>query len=165
LIIPSPYFSIIWGTRQIRNQQLSLYLACAVKQLKGMGIQACDRIAICDENSVEYVILLLALWQIKAIAAPISPRWPDKTIASYVAKINARHLFRCVDIKRTVCFDARGQLEMVGNPKDLDLEQEVTIMATSGSSGETKAAVHTWGNHFYSAIGSNEITPLTSADR
>ena len=69
-------------------------LACAVKQLKGMGIKPSDRVAVCDENSVEYVILLLALWQIKAVAVPISPRWPDKTIASYVANINARHLFR-----------------------------------------------------------------------
>jgi O-succinylbenzoic acid--CoA ligase len=157
-------FSIIWGTRQIRNQQLSLYLACAVKQLKGMGIKAFDRIAICDENSVEYVILLLALWQIKAVAVPISPRWPDKTINSYAAKINVRRLFRSLDIKRAVCFDARQQLE-AGGRKDLDLEQEATIIATSGTSGEAKAAAHTWGDHFYSAMGSNEIIPLTSSDR
>src|SRR5580704_3228764 len=97
-------FSIIWGTRQIRHQQLSLYLASAIKQLKGMGIKASDRIAICDENSVEYVILLLALWQIKAVAVPISPRWPDKTITSYAARINARHLFRSAEIKRAICF-------------------------------------------------------------
>ncbi len=160
----NPNFSIIWGSRQIKNQQLSLYLACAVNQLKGMGIKASDRIAICDENSVEYVILLLALWQIKALAAPISPRWPDKTIASYAAKINAGHLFRCADIKRIVCFDARQHLEARGH-KDLDLEQEVTIIATSGTSGEAKAAVHTWGNHFYSAQGSNAIIPLRCSDR
>ncbi len=129
-----------------------------------MGIKASDRIAICDENSVEYVILLLALWQIKAVAVPISPRWPDKTIASYAAKINVRHLFRCADIKRAVCFDARQQLEAEGH-KDLDLEQEATIIATSGTNGEAKAALHTWGNHFYSAIGSNEIIPLMSSDR
>ncbi len=159
------HFSIIWGTRQIRNQQLSLYLACAVKQLKGMGIKASDRIAICDENSVEYIILLLALWQIKAMAVPISPRWPDKTITSYAAKTNARHLFRSADIKRAVYFDARGQLEAGRGIKDLDLEQEVTIMATSGTSGEVKAAMHTWGNHFYSAKGSNEIIPLRCSDR
>jgi len=160
----NPHFSIIWGTRQIRYQQLSLYLASAVKQLKGLGVKASDRIAVCDENSVEYVILLLALWQIKTLAAPISPRWPDKTIASYAAKINARHLFRSADIKRVVCFDARQHLEG-GGTKDLDLEQEVTIIATSGTSGEAKAAVHTWGNHFYSARGSNEIIPLRSSDR
>ena len=158
------HFSIIWGTRQIRNLQLSLYLACAVKQLKGIGIKPHDRVAICDENSVEYVVLLLALWQLKAIAAPISSRWPDKTITAYAAKINARHLFRSAEIKRTVCFDARQQMEASAF-KELDLEQEVSIIATSGSSGEAKAAVHTWGNHFYSAKGSNEIIPLTYSDR
>jgi len=139
-------------------------MACAIKQLKGMGIKAGDRIAICDENSVEYIILLLALWQIKALAAPVSPRWPDKTIASYVSKINAGHLFRCGDIKRAVCFDARQQIDAKPVP-NLDLEQAVTVMATSGSSGEVKAAVHTWGNHYYSARGSNDIIPLTDSDR
>jgi O-succinylbenzoic acid--CoA ligase len=159
------HFSIIWGTRQIRNQQLSLYVACAVKQLKGMEIKAFDRVAICDENSVEYIILLLALWQMKALAAPISPRWPDKTIASYAAKIDARHLFRSADIKRAICFDARHHFEAGGALQNLDLGQEVTIIATSGTSGEAKAAVHTWGNHFYSAQGSNAIIPLVSSDR
>lgn len=157
-------FSIIWGTRQIKSKQLTLYLACAAKQLKGMGIKDSDCVAICDENSVEYVILLLALWLINAVAAPINPRWPDKTIASYVSKIAARHLFRSADIKRAVYFDARQQLEAEWY-NNLDLKQEVTVIATSGSSGEAKAAVHTWGNHFYSAQGSNEVIPLTSDDR
>lgn len=159
------HFSIIWGTRQIRNQQLSLYLSSAVKQLKGMGIKAHDRVAICDENSVEYVILLLALWQIKAIAVPVSPRWPDKTIGSYASRVNARQVFRSADIKRVICFDARQQIEAQSAVNELGLEQEVTVIATSGSSGQAKAAVHTWGNHFYSARGSNEIIPLTSSDR
>jgi len=158
------HFSIIWGSRQIRNQQLSLYLACAIKQLKGMGIKASDRVAVCDDNSIEYIILLLALWQIKALVAPISPRWPDKTITSYASKINARQIFHSEDIKRAVCFDARQHLE-AGGYKDLDLDQDVTIIATSGSSGEAKAAVHTWGNHFYSAQGSNKMIPLVSTDR
>jgi O-succinylbenzoic acid--CoA ligase len=157
-------FSIIWGSRQIKTKQLSLYVACAVKQLKSMGIKPFDRVAICNENSIEYIILLLALWQIKALAAPISPRWPDNTVVSYASKINARHLFRSADIKRAVFFDARQDFD-VGGYKDLDLEQEVTVIATSGSGGEAKAAVHTWGNHFYSAQGSNETIPLTSADR
>ena len=79
--------------------------------------------------------------------------------------MNARHLFRGADIKRAVCFDARQQVE-AAKVQDLDLEQEVTIIATSGSSGEAKAAVHTWGNHFYSAQGSNEtVIPLKSTDR
>jgi O-succinylbenzoic acid--CoA ligase len=157
-------FSIVWGTRQIRYKQLLPYVGSAIKHLKGMGIEACDRVAICDENSIEYVVLLLALWQIKAVAAPVNPRWPDKTIASYAAKIKAGHLFRGPDIKRVICYDARQHQE-AGTFKELDPEQEVTIIATSGSSGEAKAALHTWGNHFYSAKGSQEIIPLLSRDR
>jgi len=157
-------FSIIWGTRQLKSSQVSLYVSSAVKQLRGLGVKAHDRIALCDDNSVEYVIFLLALWQLKAVAVPISPRWPDKTISSYVSKVSARHLFRSTELKRTVCFDARHQYE-ASSLGELDLNQEVSIVATSGSSGEAKAAVHTWGNHFYSAQGSQEIIPLTSADR
>ncbi|MDE2223419.1 MAG: o-succinylbenzoate--CoA ligase [Candidatus Omnitrophica bacterium] len=157
-------FSILWGTRQIRNQQVALYLACAVKQLKGLGIKPLDRVAVCGENSVEYVMLLLALWQVKAVAVPLSPRWPDKTIAAYMSRIGARHLFRSAEIKRIVCYDARQSLE-AGEYKEPDKEQEVTIISTSGSSGEAKAVVHTWGNHFYSAQGSQEAIPLTSQDR
>jgi len=157
-------FSIIWGRRLIKEPQLSCYLTSAIKQLKGMGLKPGDRVAICDENSVEYIILLLALLFIKVVAAPVSPRWPDKTISSYVAKINARHLFRSVDIKRAVCFDARQQTAPQ-HMQDLDPEQEATVIATSGSGGEAKAAVHTWGNHYYSARGSNEVIPLTAADR
>ncbi len=157
-------FSIIWGTRQIKNPQLSLYVACAVKQLKGMGIKPQERIAVCDDNSVEYVIFLLALWQIKAVAVPVSPRWPEKTRTSYAAKVNSKHFFRSADIKRAVCFDARQQLE-AGKLQDLDKDQELTIVATSGSSGEAKAVLHTWSNHYYNAKGSNEIIPLKEGDR
>ena len=157
-------FSIIWSTRQIRNQQLSVYLTCAVKQLKGMGIKPGDRIAICDDNSVEYIILLLALWQIRAVAAPINPRWPEKTIISYASRISARHIFYSAEIKRAVCFDARQQVE-AAKLQQIELDQEVTIIATSGSSGEAKAAVHSWGNHYYSARGSAEVIPLSATDR
>jgi O-succinylbenzoic acid--CoA ligase len=160
----NPNFSIIWGTRQIKSQQLSLYVACAVKGLRGLSLNAGDRVAIYSESTVEYVILLLALWQLKLVAAPISPRWPEKTVIAYTAKINARLLLRSPEIKRIVCFDARQQFEANGL-QALDLAQEATIIATSGSSGEAKAAVHTWGNHFYSAKGSNELIPLMASDR
>lgn len=158
-------FSIIWGTRQIRNQQVSLYLTCAIKQLKGLCIKPYDRVVLCDENSVEYVVLLLALWQLQAVAVPINPRWPDKMITAYASRMNAKHILYSADIRRLVCYDARQQVEAQKGFKDLELDQEVTIIATSGSSGEVKAAMHTWSNHYYSALGSNEMIPLTNADR
>lgn len=157
-------FSILWGTRHIKGPQLSVYVACAMKQLRGMGVKSADRVAICDENSIEYVILILALWQMKAVVAPVSPRWPKKVAAAYGARIGARLFLRGEVIKKVVCYDARQNLEASAS-KPLDLEQEVTIIATSGSGGEPKAALHTWANHMYSAKGSQVRIPLSATDR
>ncbi|MFZ4525491.1 MAG: o-succinylbenzoate--CoA ligase [Chlorobium sp.] len=40
------------------------------------------------------------------------------------------------------------------------MHQPVTIIHTSASSGEAKAAVHSFANHWYSALGSNDNIPF-----
>jgi O-succinylbenzoic acid--CoA ligase len=49
--------------------------------------------------------------------------------------------------------------------EDFPLEQDATILFTSGSSWEPKAILHTIGNHYYSALGSNQNILLQSGDR
>ncbi len=46
-----------------------------------------------------------------------------------------------------------------------DLKQEATILYTSGTSAEPKAALHTFGNHYYSALGSNDHIAFGKNDR
>ncbi|MFQ5571910.1 MAG: o-succinylbenzoate--CoA ligase, partial [Rhodothermales bacterium] len=58
--------------------------------------------------------------------------------------------------------------EAGGSPKNvrrIALGQPATVVFTSGSSGRARAALHTFGNHFYSARGSNENIALRSGDR
>ena len=47
-----------------------------------------DRLGIVANNSIEYVLLLMALFQIGAVACPVSPRFPKKTIAAMLDKID-----------------------------------------------------------------------------
>ncbi len=155
---------IIWGTRRIQRPQLDAYISCGVRQLKGMGIKPGDRVALSAPTSAEYVVLLLSLWRMKAVACPIDPHWPSKMADAYSAQINARHFFKGGDVQKAVCFDARQPAPAVSGD-DLAIDQEVTVIATSGTSGAPKAAVHTWGNHLYSAKGSQEIIPLIPTDQ
>ena len=48
---------------------------------------------------------------------------------------------------------------------DIPLNHSTTIMFTSGSSDTPKAAVHTFANHYYSALGSNENIRVAPGDR
>lgn len=47
----------------------------------------------------------------------------------------------------------------------LPLDRGTTIVFTSGSTGRPKAALHTFGNHYYSALGSGANIALSGNDR
>ncbi len=49
-------------------------------------------------------------------------------------------------------------------PKEA-LDQDATIIFTSGSAREPKAALHSYANHYYSALGSNQNIPISPNDR
>ena len=57
-----------------------------------------------------------------------------------------------------------AEIKLSDNPFSLPLTQEATIIMTSGSAGEQKGVLHTIGNHYYSALGSNQNIPLHPDD-
>ena len=169
--------AIIWGTRKIDYERLEHYISAVIKHLKGRGIGFQDRVVIIEQNSIEYVIVLLSLWKMGAVACPLNPAWPYETLLQCCQKLNPKVILTghkqfiaarktstpVIGLKDLISFDAR-QVQVV-SPSEIPLEQEATVIWTSGSSDLPKAAVHTWGNHYYSALGSQEVIPLNKADR
>ena len=47
----------------------------------------------------------------------------------------------------------------------IPLDRPATVVFTSGSTGTPKAVLHSYGNHYYNALGSNENLPLAAGDR
>jgi len=60
---------------------------------------------------------------------------------------------------------AGGPPDVDAQPCTVPLDRPATIVFTSGSTGTPKAVLHSYGNHYYNALGSNTNLPLEPGDR
>ena len=160
-------------------------------RLRQQDVKMGDRVALLGKNSVDYLVLLMALWQIGAVAVPVSTRFPEKQIAELLGEIGCKKIIDLSNPPISISsFDKHSRLHVIPKRKGasrnpasgirhqisskiaenfafckIQLKQNATIIFTSGSSGQSKAALHTFGNHYYSALGSNENISFTTGDR
>jgi O-succinylbenzoic acid--CoA ligase len=146
-------------------------------RLKINGIVAGDFIALVGEANPQYVIFLFALFQVGAVAVLLNPEFPQSGISELMIKINCTKYIGNEKIHGDFqkCGDLQEDLDRLENSsfkesdnKDIraiPLKQEATVIFTSGSSGESKAVLHTLGNHYYSALGSNDNIKVNISDR
>ncbi|MEW6050651.1 MAG: o-succinylbenzoate--CoA ligase [Candidatus Zixiibacteriota bacterium] len=143
-------------------------------RLLSLGIKRGDRVAILLENRVEYPPLLMALFRLGAVACPLNIYLPESGVALALSTVGSRFIIADSEGARhhgygaaqTIALQRLYELdERVTVPAtEIDLDQPATIIFTSGSSGRPKAALHTYGNHYYSALGSNENIPFGPGD-
>ena len=121
-----------------------------------------------------YVALLLAVIRAGHVACPVSDRLPPKSVAQLLERAACAALI-CDDDKVLQAVGSNlhkprpepllAESHQRTEPKDIPLERPATIIFTSGSTGVSKAALHTFGNHYHNALGSNANITLRSGDR
>jgi O-succinylbenzoic acid--CoA ligase len=132
-------------------------------QYKAQGLRRGSRIVLIDKNSFEFIISLFALWRLGAVACLLSPRSPHKEIKQQINELKCKFLI--TDLTKTAVTLSLNQKSGVINSEwKLSLKSPATIMLTSGSCGHPKAVVHTIGNHYFNALGSNENIPVKHKD-
>ncbi len=167
--------ALISDERTITYAECYRLVNAAAGNLIQRRIEREDRLGIVANNSIEYILLLMALMQIGAIACPISPRFPKKTIAAMLDKIDCTKMVagpyykadpdKCTNIELSPLWNHPKISTNRPKPPELDLDQDATIMFTSGSSAVPKAVLHTFAHHYYSALGANKNMPLQPGDR
>ncbi len=102
-----------------------------------------------------------------SIAELLDNDLPGSALPTPVMSVQNDNTVALADLPGTVLDETIGCIPADTDPVAENMEethQPVTIIHTSASSGEAKAAVHSFANHWYSALGSNENIPFGAGD-
>lgn len=85
--------ALVWGGRSLSWQQLERYIRSTARQLKEIGVQENVRVGIAGANSVSYVVLLYALWDLKASVVLIDTRMSSQEMSQAAEASGCRFVF------------------------------------------------------------------------
>ena len=148
----------------------------AAGRIIGEGCEPGDRVALRLEKDERYVVLFLAVLRAGCVACPISTRVPPEGVASLLRLAGCSALISDHDLPPAIT-DLLPVLRpeqaltpvpagvTAAGPTTVHPDRPATVVFTSGSTGVPKAALHTFGNHYYSALGSGANIPLGPGDR
>jgi o-succinylbenzoate---CoA ligase len=171
--LAAPKAAALVGARGITSyEELDRMVSAAA--LRFGGLDPGSRVALYLPKDERYVALVLALIRAGHVACPVSDRLPPRGAAQLLGKAACSALISddeqllqkagadLHELKPEALLEvARDRTEST----DIPLERSATIIFTSGSTGVPKAALHTFGNHYCNALGSNANITLRPGDR
>src|SRR5215211_1559789 len=133
-----------------------------------------SRVALYLPKDERYVALVLALIRAGHVACPVSDRLPPQGVAALLGRAACSALISedeellqtaGVGLCRPEPEALLRESKRLAEPMEIPRERPSTIIFTSGSTGVPKAALHTFGNHYYNALGSNANIALRPGNR
>ncbi|TNE48492.1 MAG: o-succinylbenzoate--CoA ligase [Deltaproteobacteria bacterium] len=141
------------------------------------GLSSGDVVMVMAHPSTLQVALMAGMWRAGLIFAPVSHRLPASQLATMAKTVDAQLFLHdsedsplndgtipslsMDDLQEESLSYTRSKMTL----GLVSLSQPATLVWTSGSSSSPKAALHTYGNHFYSALGSNENIRMEGGDQ
>lgn len=167
--------AMVWDDDAITFYELDQTVTGVAQRLQKVGVQPGDRIGLLADTSWQLVAMFLGVLRVGAVACPLSTRFPHRAVLDTLKELNVQVCFvdgsEPLDRERVATYalkdfvkvpDPRLPAVESSKPK---LEQDATVVLTSGSSRGSRAVLHTYGNHYYSALGSNANIRVHTKDR
>ncbi len=131
-------------------------------KLGGVGVRRGARVGVLMPNVPEAVLALGALMRLGGVMVGLNTRLTSDEMNWQLAKTGVRLVLYTAEMAEAAAgLDVnRLQVEVdhlpeaTAPPGDIDLAGVQAVVFTSGTTGQPKGAEITFGNHFYSAVGS-----------
>jgi o-succinylbenzoate---CoA ligase len=144
-------------------------------KLQGLGVKKDQYVGVLLKNHVDTVVILFALQLLGVKAVILNNRLTTKELIWQVNDARAAAMIldnHIEEIKQEVTIPAVTKDELFaatpGTPEiqeEINLNDVCSVMYTSGTTGNPKGVLHTYGNHWWSAVGSALNLGYTDSDR
>ncbi len=164
--------AVIYNNRIINYQTLAGIISALCQKLLNASVKRGNRIAFVSTNRHEEYFLILALIHLGAVICPLSKRYPQKILENVIDLIKPDFFIDFGDfnlpninkINKDI-FENISNIAGKSNFPEIDYHQDATIIFSSGTTSTPKGFIHSFENHYYSALGSNENIKLEPGDR
>jgi O-succinylbenzoic acid--CoA ligase len=174
--------ALVHGSLRLSFGELELWSGMEAKRLARLGVRAGNRVAVLSPNTLGFVLAVHALPKLRAILVPLNTRLAGPELAWQLADVGASFLLYDGSFKGRAFWLAQevlglqtlpllegfeGRLEAFEwvHQEGLRTSQTHSILYTSGTTGQPKGAMLTFGNHLFSALGSWLNLGLNEEDR
>jgi len=169
--------ALLFGTQTWSYRELDAWVDEWCGRVASLGLTVGDRLGLCLSNTPETVALVHAAARLGLILVPLNTRLTERELAWQVAQtgckaviseqlpVNSEQLEVSSDqslvsnlsISQSLCLSVAhlwSLSRLSFSPAPFSLDNLQAIIFTSGTTGQPKGAMLTFGNHFWSAAAS-----------
>ena len=166
--------AIITSTFTFTFDELKRKVLSAAYHFKEQNITAGKRVGIIGKNDADFVINVLALWQLSAVPVPLNTRLTENEIDEQLKLADCSCVLAQIEFVQTINNinkkiipypDAITHNKSFKIREELKLDDPAVIIFTSGSSSKSKGIILSFNSLYNSALMSNQLLRYTRSDR
>ncbi len=164
--------AIVTDGIEISFRELDRFVEGASNRLESLRLDRGDRVPVLAANSPELVIFVLAALRNGLVCCPLPLRTPPTSLSGLIDQVGAQALVTDearaavpASVPKALLEDVCETTAPSGNLLFRDFHSGACAVFTSGSEGRPKAALLSYENLYFSAVGSNRNISIREGTR
>jgi O-succinylbenzoic acid--CoA ligase len=159
----------------LNYKQLKEKILETAEILRSSKIEEDDKVALIGKNDLDYICIVLALWQLKAVPVLINPRLVGEEIDFQTDLTDCKFVLISKDIeladlesdgeKIFYPFKSKNVNNPVETDKEINPDNTAVIIFTSGTEGKSKGVELSFNSLFQSAKIGDQVIHHTKEDK